>query len=275
MGTPACRIALTIAGSDSGGGAGIQSDLRTFEAFGCYGTSVVTAVTAQNTLGVRAVHPVPAEIVALQLQALADDLPPAACKSGMLGTAAVVETVAGAIAAYSWPYVLDPVIRSTSGTPLLDADGVTAMRDRLLPLAACVTPNLDEAAVLTGIAVYDADTMQLAAERLLELGASAALVTGGHLEGDVIVDVLVSANGVRRFPGRRIASRATHGTGCVLSAAITAGLADARPLEDAVANAIAWVRTVIANAPPIGAGRGPAWINAAHRGDSRSNPGDV
>jgi len=252
------QIALTIAGSDSGGGAGIQADLKTFQRFGVFGTSVLTAVTAQNTLGVRAVHPVPAGIVAAQLAALAEDLPPAALKSGMLATAELVREVATGIARYDWAnYVLDPVMVASSGDRLLEQDAEQALRELLLPLATVVTPNLEEAAILAGFPVGDPDAMEKAGQRLLETGAAAVLVKGGHLPGNELVDVLVTSGGMRRFQHRRIATTSTHGTGCTLSAAITAGLALGRTLQDAVATALDYVRRAISGAPGLGAGRGP------------------
>ncbi|HTL04716.1 MAG TPA: bifunctional hydroxymethylpyrimidine kinase/phosphomethylpyrimidine kinase [Gemmatimonadales bacterium] len=255
------QIALTIAGSDSGGGAGIQADLRTFQRFGVFGTSVITAVTAQNTRGVRAIHPVPAESVAAQLAALAEDLPPAACKSGMLGSAAVVQEVAAALRRYDFAnYVLDPVMLASSGDRLADPEAEREILARLVPLAAVVTPNLAEAAVLAGFAVNDASAMARAGRALLDAGAAAVLVKGGHLPGDELVDLLVTPKGVREFPSRRLATRATHGTGCTLSAAITAGLALGRPLEAAVAAALDYVRRAIAAAPGLGSGHGPLGI---------------
>lgn len=252
------QIALTIAGSDSGGGAGIQADLKTFQRFGVYGTSVITAVTAQNTLGVRAVHPLPAELVAAQLAAVAEDLPPAAFKTGMLATAALVREVAAGIARHDLAnYVLDPVMVATSGDRLLDQDGERELLERLLPLATIVTPNLEEAAILTGFPVVDAASMEQAGNRLVAAGAAAALVKGGHLAGNALVDVLVTSAGVQRFQHRRIATTSTHGTGCTLSAAITAGLALGRSLQDAVATALDYVRRAIAQAPGLGAGAGP------------------
>jgi hydroxymethylpyrimidine/phosphomethylpyrimidine kinase len=252
------QIALTIAGSDSGGGAGIQADLKTFQRFGVFGTSVLTAVTAQNTLGVRAVHSIPASVVAAQLAAIAEDLPPAALKSGMLATAELVREVAAGIARYDLAnYVLDPVMVASSGDRLLEADAVAAVLEQLLPLATLVTPNLEEAALLAGFPVGDPDTMEKAGHRLLEAGAAAALVKGGHLAGNELVDVLVTPSGVRRFQHRRIATTSTHGTGCTLSAAITAGLALGRSLQDAVATALDYVRRAISAAPGLGGGRGP------------------
>jgi hydroxymethylpyrimidine/phosphomethylpyrimidine kinase len=251
------QIALTIAGSDSGGGAGIQADLKTFQRFGVYGTSVVTAVTAQNTRGVRAVHPVPTGMVGAQLEALAGDLPPAACKTGMLATAGIVHEVAAGIIRHDFAnFVLDPVLQAGSGDALLEPDAEQAMREELLPLATLVTPNLGEAARLTGLAVTDPGTMARAGERLLEMGAAAALVKGGHLAGEELVDVLITRDGARELRHRRIA-RQTHGTGCTLSAAITAGLALGQPLPTAVATAIEYVQHAIARAPDLGTGRSP------------------
>lgn len=252
------RIALTIAGSDSGGGAGIQADLKTFQRFGVFGTSVVTAITAQNTREVRAVHPVPIDMVLAQLDAVADDLPPAALKTGMLATAPLLRAVAGGIARYRFgPYVLDPVMVATSGARLLEPDAEREVVERLLPLAALVTPNLDEAAILTGRPVNDPDTMERAGRELLQRGAAAALVKGGHLTGDRLVDILVTPEGARLFAHERIATTSTHGTGCTLSAAITAGLALGRPLETAVGDALEYVHRAIAAAPGLGGGHGP------------------
>ncbi len=252
------KIALTIAGSDSGGGAGIQADLKTFHQFGVYGTSVIVALTAQNTLGVRAVHEVPEAMVDAQLEVLASDLPPDALKTGMLATAGLVRRVARAIRRHRWqPYVLDPVMVATSGDRLLSPDAEAVIREELLPLAALVTPNLDEGSILSGLAVRDEAGMLAAPRRLLQLGAGAALIEGGQLEGDELVDLLVTAETVRRYPHRRIQTRSTHGTGCTLSAAITAGLAQGQPLEAAVTQALDYLQRAIASAPGLGAGHGP------------------
>jgi len=254
------QIALTIGGSDSGGGAGIQADLKTFAAWGCYGTSVIVAITAQDTLGVHAVHPVPAEIISAQLQAVGDDLPPEALKSGMLATREVVGFVADAITARGWQrYVLDPVMVASTGDRLLDPDAVAAVRDRLLPLAMLVTPNLDEAEMLTGIEVRDPEGMARAGKVLLELGAQAALVKGGHLDSDILVDILVTPEYVERFARSRQVTRATHGTGCTLSAAITAALAAGMPLDRAVGASLEYLQRAIREAPGLGRGNGPVW----------------
>ena len=252
------KIALTIAGSDSGGGAGIQADLKTFHQFGVFGTSVITAVTAQNTIGVRAWEPVSVELVIRQLDALADDLPPGAVKSGMLGSAPLVEAVADGIARRRLPnYVLDPVMVATSGDRLLDRPAERLIVQRLVPLAALVTPNLDEAAALVGGSIRTPDDMERAGRALVKLGARAALVKGGHLVGDEVVDVLVAHGSARRFARPRLETTSTHGTGCTLSAAVAAGLAHGRPLERAVEDALDFVRRAIAAAPGLGQGHGP------------------
>jgi len=258
------KIALTIAGSDSGGGAGLQADLKTFHQFGVFGTSVVTAVTAQNTVGVRAWQGLPPELVTRQIDALADDLPPLAVKSGMLGSAELVEAVAAGIARRRLPrYVLDPVMVATSGDRLLERAAERLIAERLVPLATLVTPNLDEAAILVGDRVTAPGEMERAGRALLKLGAQAALVKGGHLpreeegEGDEIVDVLVMDGAVRRFTHTRLDTTSTHGTGCTLSAAIAAGLAHGRPLERAVEDALDFVHRAIAAAPGLGHGHGP------------------
>lgn len=252
------KIALTIAGSDSGGGAGIQADLKTFQQFGVFGTSVIVALTAQNTKGVRLVETVSEAMVAAQLEALAEDLPPAALKTGMLADSGHVRLVARAIREHQWgPLVVDPVMVATSGDRLLTTEAEDVVRESLLPLAALVTPNLDEAAILTGRAVHDISTMQRAGESFLRLGAAAALVKGGHLASDQVTDVLVTPSGVRHFDHPRLETTSTHGTGCTLSAAITAGLALGRGLETAVSDALEYVHRAIAAAPGLGSGHGP------------------
>jgi hydroxymethylpyrimidine/phosphomethylpyrimidine kinase len=252
------RIALTIAGSDSGGGAGIQADLKTFQQFGVFGTSAIVALTAQNTLGVRAVEPVREAMVAAQLTALAEDLPPDALKTGMLAEASLVRLVAKAIRENGWgPLVVDPVMVSTSGHRLLSQEAESVVRLVLLPLAAVVTPNLDEASILTGRTVRDVAGMEQAGQALLEAGAAAALIKGGHLEGDELTDLLVEPGGTTRFHRTRIATTSTHGTGCTLSAGITAGLALGRDLQTAVADALDYVHRAIQAAPGLGSGHGP------------------
>jgi hydroxymethylpyrimidine/phosphomethylpyrimidine kinase len=252
-------IALTIAGSDSGGGAGIQADLKTFHQFGVFGTSVITAITAQNTHGVRGWSATSPELVAAQLDAVAEDLRPAAVKSGMLGDAAVVREVAAGLRRHSLaPYVLDPVMVATSGDPLLTPEAVATIRSELLPLADLVTPNLDEAAILVDAPVRDVAAMESAARQIVErLGARAALVKGGHLEGPATVDVLFAGGALSHFRHRRIDTTSTHGTGCTLSAAIAAGLATGATMEEAVRAALEFVHRAIAAAPRLGGGHGP------------------
>jgi hydroxymethylpyrimidine/phosphomethylpyrimidine kinase len=254
------RIALSIAGSDSGGGAGIQADLKTFHQFGVFGTTAITAVTAQNTQGTRLWTAVLASLVTRQIDALAEDLPPQAVKSGMLGSAEIVAAVADALARHRLPnYVLDPVVVATSGDRLLDAGAEQLISKKLVPLATLVTPNLAEAHALTGQQVETPDQMVRAARELIRAGARATLVTGGHLTGELLTDVLVMDGAVHRFEHPRIATTSTHGTGCTLSAAIAAGLAHGRPLLDAVRDAIDFVQRAIAAAPGLGreGGHGP------------------
>ena len=259
------KTALTIAGSDSGGGAGIQADIRTFHAFGVFGTSALTAITAQNTLGVHAVHPVPADIVRAQIHAVASDLKPAAFKTGMVATAPLVEAIADAIVDEALPrYVLDPVMVSTSRHRLLDADAERAIVERLLPLCELVTPNLPEAMVLLGVSADDAPSATEAeralreyARTLVDMGARAALVKGGHLDGSEVVDVLFDGSEYRVWRRPKLETDDTHGTGCTLSAAIVAGLAQGQPLGRAVERALEFVARAIATAPGLGAGHGP------------------
>ena len=252
------RIALTIAGSDSGGGAGIQADLKTFHQFGVFGTSVICAVTAQNTTGVVAWEALSPALVARQLDAVAEDLPPAAVKSGMLGNAELVETVAAGIQRHRLPnYVLDLVMVATAGDRLLAREAEQLVTRRLVPLATLVTPNLDEATILVGDDVRTVDEMERAGRALLRLGAQAALVKGGHLTGATVVDVLVMGDDVRRYSRPRIDTTSTHGTGCTLSAAVTAGLAQGRPLVRAVEDALDFVHRALAAAPGLGSGHGP------------------
>lgn len=249
---------LTIAGSDSGGGAGIQADLKTFAAHRVFGTCAITAVTAQNTLGVTEVHVVPAAIVRAQIDAVITDFGADAVKIGMLATAAIARAVAGAIDAHSLrPVVLDPVMVAKGGSRLLSPDAVDAIRSLLLQRAAIVTPNLAEAEVLTNGVVRDVAAMERAGRALVDAGAGAALVKGGHLDGDRVIDVLWT--GVERhiFEGRRVETPHTHGTGCTLSSAIAAQLALGQPLAAAVQLAIAYVRRAIETAPGLGKGHGP------------------
>ena len=253
------RIALTIAGSDSGGGAGIQADLKTFQRFGVFGTSAITAITAQNTLGVLRWEAVAPELVRAQIDAVAEDLAPAAVKTGMLATAAVAAAVAAAIRERALPnYVLDPVMVATSGDVLLDRAAVDVIRNDLLPQAIVVTPNLHEAEILTGDRIGDEEGMARAAEKIVgDMGAQAVLVKGGHLaSGDRVIDILYDGT-ARAFRGHRLVTSNVHGTGCTLSAAIAAQLARGESLHAAVRRAIAYVHNAIATAPGLGSGHGP------------------
>jgi hydroxymethylpyrimidine/phosphomethylpyrimidine kinase len=253
------RIALTIAGSDSGGGAGIQADLKTFQRFGVFGTSAITAITAQNTQGVKSWDAVSPELVRAQIDAIAEDLFPSAFKTGMLANAAVASMVAAAIRDHSLRnYVLDPVMVATSGDVLLEPDAIEVIRRELVPTAALVTPNLHEASILTGEKIDDEDSMAHAAEVLVDdMGAQAALIKGGHLDsGNRVVDVLYDGD-IRTFRHQRLDITSTHGTGCTLSAAITAQLAKGESLHAAVRLAINYVHNAIASAPGLGSGHGP------------------
>lgn len=253
-------IALTIAGSDPSGGAGIQADLKTFAAFDVYGAAVLTALTAQNTRGVDGVLPTPADFIAKQIASVASDLDIRAIKTGMLGDKITVEAVADAISRHRLqPLVVDPVMVATSGDVLLAADAVEAVRDTLLPLADIITPNLHEAAILSGTSpARSTDEMAEQGHRLLAFGCKAVLVKGGHGSGEAI-DVLVTAEGVRQYTLARIDTRHTHGTGCTLSAAIAAGLAQAMPLADAVGNAksFVWHALQAGRTLGVGGGNGP------------------
>lgn len=253
------RTALTIAGSDSGGGAGIQADLKTFAALGVYGTTAITALTAQDTVAVRGVHLVPPAFVAAQVDAVVTDLGCDAVKTGMLGAAAIVEAVAAAITRHALPnVVVDPVMVAKSGDHLLAAEAVEAVRRHLLPLARVVTPNVPEAEVLTGLVIRDLDDATAAARALVALGAGAAVVKGGHLDRADIVDVLVDAAGrVVTITGARVPGVHTHGTGCTFASAIAARLALGDDVESAVRAAQAYVREAMRAGVPLGAGHRP------------------
>jgi hydroxymethylpyrimidine/phosphomethylpyrimidine kinase len=254
-------IALTIAGSDSGGGAGIQADLKTFAALGVYGGSVITALTAQNTKGVSAIHDVPAEFVSAQMDAVFSDLDVRAVKIGMLSRRAVVEAVAAGLDRWRQTrVVLDPVMIASSGDHLLAADAVDVLKRLLVPRALVVTPNLPEAAALTETPIARSEAeMRAQADRLLALGARAVLIKGGHGEGPESVDLLVEPAACTRLAAPRIATRNRHGTGCTLSSAIAAGLAQGLGLEPAARAAKAYVSAAIAAAErlAVGSGEGP------------------
>jgi hydroxymethylpyrimidine/phosphomethylpyrimidine kinase len=251
---------LIVAGSDSGGGAGVQGDIKTVTALGGYAMSAITAVTVQNTLGVSGVHEIPPEIVRGQIEAVMGDLGADSWKLGMLGSAAHVRIVLQAYRACGQgaPVVLDPVMIAKGGASLLAEDAVAVIRDELMEIAAIVTPNAPEAEVLTGMEVRDLDGQISAAEMLVEaLGANAALVKGGHIAGDVIRDVLLTREGYRVFESPRIDTRATHGTGCTLASAIAAHMAQGLAIEPAVERARAYLMQAIRHAPGLGQGHGP------------------
>jgi hydroxymethylpyrimidine/phosphomethylpyrimidine kinase len=251
--------ALTIAGSDSGGGAGIQADLKTFSALGLFGTSALTAVTAQNTLGVTGVYPLEPAAVAAQIDAVLSDIGTDAAKTGMLFNAPIIEAVADRIRHYGVDrLVVDPVMIAKGGAPLLLQEAVAALKELLLPLTLVVTPNLPEAEVLTGLTITDRLGMRRAAEAILAMGARAVVIKGGHLEGEEAVDLFLAQSGTPVWlPAPRLETRHTHGTGCTFSAAITAGLAAGLDLLAAVRQAKRFISDAIATAPGYGAGHGP------------------
>jgi hydroxymethylpyrimidine/phosphomethylpyrimidine kinase len=253
---------LAIAGSDSGGGAGIQADIKTITALGGYAATAITAITVQNTLGVTGVHPIPAALVIAQARAVLDDIGADAIKTGMLGEVEIVEAVAALLAEGDIPAVIDPVMIATSGAPLLAPRALDAVRTRLVPQAALLTPNAPEAAALTGLDVETTDDLRRAGEALLRLGARAVLAKGGHVDGEVLTDILMTPAGETTFSGPRLDTRHTHGTGCTLASACAAGLAQGLSLDAAVARAWAYVAEAIRFAPGFGAGHGPvdhAW----------------
>jgi hydroxymethylpyrimidine/phosphomethylpyrimidine kinase len=252
------RVVLTVAGSDSGGGAGIQADLKTIAAHGAYGVSVLTAVTAQNTRTVTAAFALAPDLIEAQFAAIFDDFMPAAAKSGMLADRERIEVVASALRRHHPPhYVLDPVMISKSGFPLLAADAVEALQRELLPLADVVTPNVHEAQLLAEMEIHSVDDAYLAGARILEQGARAVIVKGGHLDERPATDVLVTRDGVRVFDGEFLESRNTHGTGCTFSAGVAAQLAHGRSLEEAITIAKAYLTEAIRSAPSLGSGAGP------------------
>ncbi len=255
---------LIIAGSDSGGGAGIQADIKTITALGAYAATAITALTAQDTVTVHSIHEVPPEFVSQQIEVVLGDIGADVIKTGMLHRAEVVEAVLAGLdrAGANIPMVVDPVMVAKGGARLLDPATTGLLIERLLPRAAVITPNIPEAEILTGRAIKDTAAMRAAGEALREMGAGAALMKGGHLEGPELVDLLVSADGVEEFHSERIESRHTHGTGCTLASALAAGLAQGLPIAAAVARARDYVRQAILTAPGFGAGHGP--LNHGH-----------
>jgi hydroxymethylpyrimidine/phosphomethylpyrimidine kinase len=251
-------VALTIAGSDPSGGAGIQADLKTFHQFGAYGEAVITLLAVENTRRAGRVEVLPAGLVMEQLEAVLEDIPPAAAKTGALGAREIVSGLARAAERFRFPLVVDPVLIGKQGQALLDSAATAVLRDELLPRAALITPNVPEAEVLSGLSVRGPEEMRHAAEILRGLGARAVLIKGGHLgeDGDVL-DLLLEGGTWHEFPTQRLATRHTHGTGCTYSAAITAGLAFGQTLPCAVARAKRYVHEAIRFAPGLGSGCGP------------------
>ena len=248
---------LIIAGSDSGGGAGIQADIMAVTVLGGYAATAITAITVQNTLGVHGVHPLPLYLIEAQARAVLDDIGADAIKTGMLGSAAVVERVAAILDSSEAPAVVDPVMIAKGGHPLLAEAAVEAVRTLMVPRAALLTPNAPEAEALTGLAVADLDGQRRAGEALLALGARAVLMKGGHVPGETVIDLLLTPTGETLLEGPRVDTRHTHGTGCTLASACAAGLAKGLPLETAVAEAWAYVAEAIRRAPGLGQGHGP------------------
>lgn len=259
-------IALTIAGSDSSGGAGIQADLKTFAALGVYGASVITALTAQNTTGVSGIHQVPAEFVTAQIDAVFSDLAVGAVKIGMVAQVPSIDAIVAGITRWSPKHVvLDPVMVATSGDRLLAAEAVEALRTKLIPLAAVITPNLPEAAALLDEPVATSEAaVENQGKRLLAMGCRSVLIKGGHGQGAESTDYLIDANGTIVLAAPRIATKNTHGTGCSLSSAIAAGLAKGDDMETAIRNAKAWISAAIAAADRFSVGRGHGPVHHFH-----------
>ena len=251
------RTALTIAGSDSGGGAGVQADLKTFAAHGVYGTSVITAVTAQNTVGVTTWTAISTDLVTAQIEAVVSDIGAHAAKTGMLPNAAIVSAVAAASKDLALRLVVDPVMIAKSGDRLIDDEAVDALRSLLLRQAFVVTPNIPEAEALTGHRIDDPASRREAARRLVALGAASVVIKGGHLPSEDIVDLLYDGQRFTEFRTERVAGRSTHGTGCTFAAAMAAHLALGHQLEEAVPQAQAYIAGAIRNAPMLGRGHGP------------------
>jgi hydroxymethylpyrimidine/phosphomethylpyrimidine kinase len=252
---------LVVAGSDSGGGAGIQADLKTLTALGCYGATAITALTAQNTEAVLGIEPVAPAFVRLQIEAVLSDIGADCAKTGMLLDAAVIEAVADGLPS-ALPLVVDPVMVATSGTRLLDERAIEGLKCRLIARARVVTPNVPEAEILADRKIYSLDDMRRAADTLLATGAAAVVLKGGHLAGDVVRDLVAEPGGSFVIEAPRIVTRSTHGTGCTLASAIAAGLAQGMTLRPAIERAHAYVQRAIATAPGLGRGNGP--LNHAH-----------
>ncbi len=266
---------LIVAGSDSGGGAGIQADIKTVTMLDAYAATAITALTAQNTLGVFGVLPIAPDFIRHQIEVVLDDIGADAVKSGMLHSAAVIETLAAVLdeRAKGVPLVVDPVMAAKGGAPLIEPDAIAALKQLLVPRATVVTPNLPEAEILADMPIRDVAAMRRAGERLLALGCRAVLIKGGHLAGNIVTDVLVADAATRVWESPRIDTRHSHGTGCTLASAIAAGLAQGLAIEDAVDRGRSFVRRALATAPGLGRGHGP--LDHAHplRSSDRKSDG--
>lgn len=254
---------LSIAGSDSGGGAGIQADLKTISSLGCFGTTAITAITVQNTLGVKAIHSVPVSIVVGQIAAVLSDITPAAIKIGMVHTLALVEAIASAISAFPpIPVIFDPVMVATSGDKLIEEDTITGMRTHLFPIASLITPNLDEAAILAGMPIHTVDDMYLAGTKIIASGCNAVLLKGGHLQNKQLTTLYFAADGsVEEFVNEKIETNNTHGSGCTLSSAIASFIARGMDLRTAIASAEAYVHQAILHGADVKTGMGNGPLN--------------
>lgn len=254
---------LIIAGSDSGGGAGIQGDIKTVTCLGGYAATAITALTAQNTLGVFAVQDVAEDFIASQIKLVIDDIGADVIKTGMLNKGSVINIVADTLASYPGIlFVLDPVMFAKSGTSLLDTGALATLKSRLIPLADIITPNIPEAEYISGISIKTVDDMRKAAQIILKLGCKSVLLKGGHLDGDILTDMLITADGETIFEQSRINTKHTHGTGCAMASAIAAGIAQGMDLKDSVMRARDYVFKAIKTAPQLGGGHGP--LNHAH-----------
>ena len=248
---------LVIAGSDSGGGAGLQADIKTLTRFGVYAATAVTAVTVQNTLGVSDIHPIPTPILTAQIKAVVDDIGADAIKIGMLGDEATIQAVASALSDFEGPIILDPVIVATSGDRLIPLGAVAALQTKLLPKATVLTPNIPEAELLTGLSIKSEADMIKAGHMLLGLGVKAAAMKGGHLPSETLVDLLIEPTEITRLEVAKVDTRHTHGTGCTFASALAAGLASGKSPQDSFSDAQAFVQSAIACAPGFGGGSGP------------------
>jgi len=250
-------VVLAIGGSDSSGGAGIQADIKTITMCGSYAASAITAITAQNTQGVQQIKLLEAELVRAQIRAVLADMDVTSIKIGMLGSAKLVAAVANELQGTAIPIILDPVMVAKGGANLLQSDAVQQLKKHLIPMSSLVTPNAPEAEILSGMCIYGVDDQRRAAEQIMEMGAKAVLVKGGHITGDIVCDLLLWSNGETLFEAHRINSHHTHGTGCTLASAIATRLAQGLPLEEAVRLARNYVRIAIKTAPQLGKGNGP------------------